>query len=198
MQENWAAIHYVSGNKDTQKLLATLHERGQVGFDLISQFAGKSFSVIKKLDSFNLIETDKSRTYGYTEEGRIRESFYQLSSLGSAWFPALMSLATMTENIIAVQINLGEFPRLTKELEIFISSSNPEEVRASFEFIFGNDFHERTKHKLNNHLNLLCKIHGVLNANTSAAINILKRKDDKEISLYTPYLQVKEILEARI
>ena len=37
-----------------------------------------------------------------------------------------------------------------------------------------------------------------MNANTSAAKNILKRKNDNEISLYTPYKQVKKILDNRI
>lgn len=43
----------------------------------------------------------------------------------------------------------------------------------------------------------LCKNCGEMNANISASKNILKRKDDKEINLYTPYKKVKEILEQR-
>lgn len=43
----------------------------------------------------------------------------------------------------------------------------------------------------------LCKNCGEMNANISASKNILKRKDDKEINLYTPYKKVQEILEQR-
>ena len=42
-----------------------------------------------------------------------------------------------------------------------------------------------------------CPNCGTLHADTNAASNILKRKDDNEIGLYTPYKKVKEILEAR-
>lgn len=43
-----------------------------------------------------------------------------------------------------------------------------------------------------------CPICGKLNANTNAAVNILNRDNDKEITLYTPYKKVKEILDRRI
>lgn len=39
---------------------------------------------------------------------------------------------------------------------------------------------------------------GWMNANIAAAKNVLKRKDDPEISLYTPYKKVKKILDSRI
>lgn len=42
-----------------------------------------------------------------------------------------------------------------------------------------------------------CKNCGNLNANTAAAVNILNRRDDKEITLYTPYKKVKKIMDAR-
>ena len=59
----------------------------------------------------------------------------------------------------------------------------------------GRKFKERTgKH----HELTYCTNCGWMNANTAAAKNILKRKDDKEISLYTPYKQVKKILDNRI
>lgn len=47
-------------------------------------------------------------------------------------------------------------------------------------------------------LNSKCQAFGKLNANIAAAQNILLRKDDSEINLYTPYKQVKKILDARI
>lgn len=43
----------------------------------------------------------------------------------------------------------------------------------------------------------ICPNCGKLNANTMAAKNILARKDDPEITLYTPYKKVKEILDVR-
>lgn len=45
---------------------------------------------------------------------------------------------------------------------------------------------------------VVCSNCGILNANTSAAKNILQRKDDSEITLYTPYKKVKQILNKRI
>lgn len=42
-----------------------------------------------------------------------------------------------------------------------------------------------------------CKYCGMMNANVAAAKNILSRKDDLEINLYTPYKKVKQILDAR-
>lgn len=47
------------------------------------------------------------------------------------------------------------------------------------------------------HCLTLCKNCGEMNANIVAAKNILKRNDDKEINLYTPYKKVKEILDLR-
>lgn len=50
-----------------------------------------------------------------------------------------------------------------------------------------------------NHNELVnCKYCGTMNANVAAAKNILSRKDDPEINLYTPYKKVKQILDARI
>ena len=43
-----------------------------------------------------------------------------------------------------------------------------------------------------------CPSCGTLDANINAAKNILHRKHDKEITLYTPYKKVKEILDKRI
>lgn len=43
-----------------------------------------------------------------------------------------------------------------------------------------------------------CKYCGTMNANIAAAKNILSRKDDLGIDLYTPYKKVKQILDARI
>lgn len=43
----------------------------------------------------------------------------------------------------------------------------------------------------------VCPHCGNMNANVAAAINILKRKDDPDITLYTPYKQVKTILMTR-
>lgn len=42
-----------------------------------------------------------------------------------------------------------------------------------------------------------CEYCGTMNANIAAAKNILSRKDDLEINLYTPYKKVKQILDAR-
>jgi len=39
---------------------------------------------------------------------------------------------------------------------------------------------------------------GEIHADLNASINILDRKDDKEISLYTNYKKVKKILENRV
>ena len=59
----------------------------------------------------------------------------------------------------------------------------------------GHKFKERTgKH----HELTYCENCGWMNANIAAAKNILKRKDDNEITLYTPYKKVKEILDKRI
>ena len=44
---------------------------------------------------------------------------------------------------------------------------------------------------------VLCRNCGEMNANIAAAKNILNRKDDHEISLYTPYLNVKKLLDQR-
>ena len=43
-----------------------------------------------------------------------------------------------------------------------------------------------------------CPVCGILHADKNASLNVLMRKDDNEIGLYTPYKQVKEILEARL
>ncbi|MCD5501953.1 transposase, partial [Lactobacillus delbrueckii subsp. lactis] len=42
-----------------------------------------------------------------------------------------------------------------------------------------------------------CPNCGEMNANTAAAVNILRRADDKNITLYTPYKKVEKILEDR-
>lgn len=42
-----------------------------------------------------------------------------------------------------------------------------------------------------------CPVCGIFHADTNASSNVLKRKDDNEIGLYTPYKKVKEILETR-
>ena len=44
----------------------------------------------------------------------------------------------------------------------------------------------------------ICPNCGNINANTNAAKNILTRKDDEEITIYTPYKKVKEILDLRV
>lgn len=46
--------------------------------------------------------------------------------------------------------------------------------------------------------NFECPVCGVFHADVNASLNILKRKDDNEINLYTPYKKVKKILESRI
>ncbi|MCI1659357.1 MAG: transposase, partial [Lactobacillus delbrueckii] len=43
-----------------------------------------------------------------------------------------------------------------------------------------------------------CKKCGEIDANIAAAKNILSRLTDEEITLYTPYKRVKEILASRI
>ena len=43
-----------------------------------------------------------------------------------------------------------------------------------------------------------CSNCGKLDANINAAKNILNRKLDKEITLFTPYKKVKEILDKRV
>ncbi|MGL5576112.1 MAG: zinc ribbon domain-containing protein, partial [Sarcina sp.] len=43
-----------------------------------------------------------------------------------------------------------------------------------------------------------CSNCGKTHADINASKNILNRKDDKEINLYTPYKKVKKILENRI
>lgn len=43
----------------------------------------------------------------------------------------------------------------------------------------------------------VCPNCGEMNANTAAAVNILRRADDKNITLYTPYKKVEKILEDR-
>lgn len=49
-----------------------------------------------------------------------------------------------------------------------------------------------------NHNELVdCNHCGTMNANIAAAKNILSRRDDLEINLYTPYEKVKQILDAR-
>ena len=44
----------------------------------------------------------------------------------------------------------------------------------------------------------ICKNCGAMNANIAASINVKHRKDDPEITLFTPYKKVKEILDGRI
>ena len=44
----------------------------------------------------------------------------------------------------------------------------------------------------------ICPNCGEINANTNASKNILDRLDDIEITLYTPYKKVKDILDSRI
>lgn len=44
----------------------------------------------------------------------------------------------------------------------------------------------------------VCPNCGKMNANIAAAKNVKKRKDDSEINLYTPYKEVKKILDSRI
>ncbi|MCD5452352.1 transposase, partial [Lactobacillus delbrueckii] len=58
----------------------------------------------------------------------------------------------------------------------------------------GARFSERkgTHHELT-----VCPNCGEMNANTAAAVNILRRADDKNITLYTPYKKVEKILEDR-
>lgn len=58
--------------------------------------------------------------------------------------------------------------------------------------------HKFDKRVGNHHEWVHCVNCGWLPANTTAAKSILKRKDDPEISLYTPYRQVKKILDSRI
>ena len=43
-----------------------------------------------------------------------------------------------------------------------------------------------------------CPKCGQMHADNNASHNIKKRKDDKEITLYTPYKKVKEIVEKRL
>ena len=43
-----------------------------------------------------------------------------------------------------------------------------------------------------------CPKCGEFHADSNASINVLNRKDDKEISLYAPYMKVREILEKRV
>ena len=61
--------------------------------------------------------------------------------------------------------------------------------------ICGQHFEERygSHHELTK-----CKKCGEMNANIAAAKNILSRLTDEEITLYTPYKRVKEILASRI
>lgn len=61
--------------------------------------------------------------------------------------------------------------------------------------ICGQHFEERygSHHELTK-----CKKCGEMNANIAAAKNILSRLTDEEITLYTPYKRVKEILDSRI
>ncbi|MBT8949500.1 zinc ribbon domain-containing protein, partial [Lactobacillus delbrueckii subsp. bulgaricus] len=47
------------------------------------------------------------------------------------------------------------------------------------------------------HETAVCPNCGEMNANTAAAVNILQRVDDKEITKYMPYKNVKLILEDR-
>lgn len=54
------------------------------------------------------------------------------------------------------------------------------------------------KHVNRNNNIIKCPSCGTLDANINAAKNILHRKQDKEITLYTPYKKVKNILETRI
>ena len=58
----------------------------------------------------------------------------------------------------------------------------------------GAHFSER---KGAHHETAVCPNCGEMNANTAAAVNILQRADDKEITKYMPYKNVKLILEDR-
>jgi transposase len=43
-----------------------------------------------------------------------------------------------------------------------------------------------------------CEVHGEMEADHNAALNYLARMDDPEITVYTPYRKVKDILQVRL
>lgn len=148
--EQWEPIKYVSSNKNVQELLKMLYDHGSASYDQIKHLANSH--VIQQLDSFGLIEYDQSRAFGLTKETVIKQSNYQLSTKGTNWYRIIISLATLSNDTVIVQLSIGDFKKFVNHLNNFLYSDKPEEIKDAYEFLLDDtsgNFYQRSDAKLN-------------------------------------------------
>lgn len=148
--EQWEPIKYVSSNKNVQELLKMLYDHGSTSYDQIKHLANSH--VIQQLDSFGLIEYDQSRAFGLTKETVIKQSNYQLSTKGNSWYQLIIKLATLSNDVVIVQISIGDFEKFVNHLNNFLYSNKPEEIKDAYEFLLDDssgNFYQRSDAKLN-------------------------------------------------
>ena len=148
--EQWDPIKYVSSNKNVQELLKMLYDHGSASYDQIKHLANGH--VIKQLDQFGLIEYDQSRAFGLTQETVIKQSNYQLSTKGNSWYQLIIKLATLSNDVVIVQISIGDFKKFVNHLNNFLYSDKPEEIKDAYEFLLDDssgNFYQRSDAKLN-------------------------------------------------
>lgn len=148
--EQWDPIKYVSSNKNVQELLKMLYDHGSASYDQIKHLANSH--VIQQLDQFGLIEYDQSRAFGLTKETVIKQSNYQLSTKGNSWYQLIIKLATLSNDVVIVQISIGDFKKFVNHLNNFLYSDKPEEIKDAYEFLLDDssgNFYQRSDAKLN-------------------------------------------------
>lgn len=148
--EQWDPIKYVSSNKNVQELLKMLYNHGSASYDQIKHLANGH--VIQQLDQFGLIEYDQSRAFGLTKETVIKQSNYQLSTKGTNWYRIIISLATLSNDTVIVQLSIGDFNKFVNHLNNFLYSENPEQIKDAYEFLLDDtsgNFYQRSDAKLN-------------------------------------------------
>lgn len=148
--EQWEPIKYVSSNKNVQELLKMLYDHGSASYDQIKHLANSH--VIQQLDQFGLIEYDQSRAFGLTKETVIKQSNYQLSTKGTNWYRVIISLATLSNDTVIVQLSIGDFKKFVNHLNNFLYSDKPEEIKDAYEFLLDDssgNFYQRSDAKLN-------------------------------------------------
>lgn len=148
--EQWEPIKYVSSNKNVQELLKMLYDHGSASYDQIKHLANSH--IIQQLDSFGLIEYDQSRAFGLTKETVIKQSNYQLSTKGTNWYRLIISLATLSNDTVIVQLSIGDFKKFVNHLNNFLYSDKPEEIKDAYEFLLDDtsgNFYQRSDAKLN-------------------------------------------------
>lgn len=150
IMEQWEPIKYVSSNKNVQELLKMLYDHGSASYDQIKHLANSH--VIQQLDSFGLIEYDQSRAFGLTKETVIKQSNYQLSTKGTNWYRLIISLATLSNDTVIVQLSIGDFKKFVNHLNNFLYSEDPEQIKDAYEFLLDDtsgNFYQRSDAKLN-------------------------------------------------